>query len=225
MTKLAIHSDVNALIKFPGDIEEINVSINASLETATSNLEKDLRIGSFTRATRFDLFPVIQRELSQGIFEYHLGLSRGFIDSGETFTVKVGTRISDFDNGTATDITEQAIIDHNLGAVSIVVSQTDDVTVPGSNSRLIGNFIRIDYTSGFNEDENTGFFNEDEVPSWLKQAAIINGVVVLDSIDPTLRSADPKNPINPKILQNTYFMSIEARIKYLPKHQQPIAKS
>lgn len=223
MTKLASISELGSMIRFTGEIDELGQSFDLALETATSNLEKDIMVGSFTRETRFDLYLVIQRRTPQGIFEYHLALSRGFIDSSEIFTVRVANEIEDFGTDDV-EITDKAIVDYELGTISFIGGAIIGARRLSSTFPIQGNYIRVDYTSGFNEDDNEGLFNTDEVPSWLKNSASINAITVIDSIDPKLR-AEGDSTIDPKILQGVYSSTIEGHIRYLPKYQQPVAKS
>lgn len=223
MTKLANVSDVRNIIRY-GSINEIDVAIDSALEIATSNLAKDLRLdGAFERETRYDLFYVNHREIASNIFQYHWRLSRGFVDSLQTFTIKVADQVADFGTND-TDITSEAIIDYEKGVASIVAGEIATIRVAENNSKIIGNFIRIDYTSGFNSDDTDGYFDPDEVPRWLKEAAAYNAVSILDTIDPNLRSQGD-NEMNPKAAERLYWRAIESHVRYFPKHDLPIVKS
>ncbi len=224
MSKLANISDVRNVIRFES-IDEIDVSIDSALEVATSSIETDLMTKSFDRETRFDIFLVKDREIAFNLFEYHWKLASGFVDSAETFTIRVADQISDFDvSGANTDITSEAITDFEKGVISIVSGQVSTIRLAENNSKIIGNFVRIDYTSGFNADDFEGFYDCDEVPSWLKEAAVMKAIAVLDTVDPTLRASED-NPMNPKGAQGIYFNSMEKNIRYFPKHEAPIIKS
>lgn len=223
MTKLAAVQDVKDSIRF-GSVEELNAGIDSALEVATSSLETDLRNESFTRTTRYDLFFVKHRRIASTLFEYHWRMSHGFIDSGATFTIKVADQIDDFAGTNFSDITSEVIIDYARGVASVVAGQLSTIRVASNNSRIIGNFVRIDYTSGFNSDDNTGFFDADEVPAWLKEAAIMKAVNTLDIIDPSLRSQGD-NTMSPKHTGLLYQNIIQKNIRYFPKHDLPVLKS
>lgn len=222
MTKLATNSDVRDVIRF-SDIGEVNTSIDSALEVATSNLETDLRLGSLTRATRFDIFFVKHKEIHANLFEYHWRLSRGFIDSSETFTVRVADQIRDF-GVSDSDITEDAIIGFERGIVSIVGGQLSTIRVAQNNSRIIGNFVRIDYTSGIKNVIDPEFFDPDDVPTFLKEAAVLNAIFVLDTIDPNLR-AEGDSKTDAKATGLMYKTMIQQNIRYFPKYDSPVVKS
>lgn len=223
MTKLATTEDVRQAIRF-SSIDEINLSINSALEVATSTLETDIRTQSFDRTTRYDIFLVKHRQITKDLFEYHWRLSHGFVDSSESFSIRVADQVADFAGSNFTDITSECVIDYTKGVASVVAGELSTIRVASNSSKIIGNFVRIDYTSGFNEGDTAGFYDEAEVPTWLKEAAVLKAVNIIDTIDPSLR-APGEGSMSADSTEMLYRSMIQKNIRYFPKYDLPALKS
>lgn len=220
MAKLTTTSSVRTLMR-QADVTDITEAIDAALEAASFSLEQKIR-SSFARETRYDLFVVRHRKLRDTLYEYHWRLKNGFVDSGETFTVKVADAVADFATaGLYTDITDSCTIDYEKGTVSLLSAEVDSISVFSSDSRLTGNFVRVDYTSGFTA--TTGLYAE--VPDWLQNAAKYDAIVQLNALSPALWQKSDDAPFSLNQLKGVYNSMWTGRVRYYPNFENPIAKT
>lgn len=204
--KLAEVSDVQALIRFKV-IEEIDTAIDQALESATSALETKLRT-PVNRHVGYDIFRLKPVVTDPSIFEYHLRLSRGFVDEEATFTVRTAGSIAALTGDSAVNITADCIVNKEQGILSYV------------GGALNGLFCRVDYTAGFLDNGET----YEDVPDWLNKAACFHAIVSIDAISPKLRG-DESNETPTAGLRRIYGEIIGKHIRYYPKHALPLVKS
>lgn len=225
MAKLAVSYDVRDVLRMD-EIPELITSIDSALEVATSQLQAMLRVDSFDQAATYDIFRVEERITQVNatydpMYEYHWRLANGFVDSGETLTVKVAARIADFAGSDYTDITSLSNVQYDKGTVSYVDGKIEGQIISTTGGKLIGNFVRVDYTSGFTESGG----EYQNVPEWLKQAAILQATIHLDSVQPDLRHTDNKVAKESiKYMKKAVFDLIAPHIRYYPRYQDPIVK-
>lgn len=219
--KLATVDDVLEFIRFDGIEDDLNTSIGLALDMATHQLEGQIRLETFDRTVGYDLFDLRHYEVDPGLYHYHWKLSNGFVDSGQTFTIEVAAEIADFGTNDASDITSDAQINYDKGLISVLDSDIQDIRIPGISSRLLGNYVRVDYTSGFLSQDSECY---DDVPEWLKLAAINTAIINLDSSQPEVRHSDG---FKARLDQTQMMLGslLTKKIRYYPKYQKPVFKT
>lgn len=218
MARLATVDDVQDIIR--NDITEVGTTIEFLLDAMSPVLEDKIRT-TFDSGAHYDIFSLNDNLIKPDIYQYHWRLSNGFIDSTEDFTVLIADTIEDFDSSsTYTDVTDRCIIDYTKGTVSLIAYGIDTNGIRAGDSRLIGNFVKISYTSGF--AETAGVYTG--VPDWLQKAACFGAIVQLDAISPTLRHNEENENFSLNQLKGVFNSLFTGRIRYYPRHQNPIIK-
>ncbi len=226
MTKLAAIEDLRSLLRFD-EITEVNTIFDAALEAATSDLESRLRT-DFAEETRFDIFQLTPQNVNPYCYQYHWRLKNGFVNSSDTFTVRAFSTFDDLTNGSAIDITSQVVTDYKSGVVSLLGGIITSVIRFNGYDKIPGNFVRVDYTSGWVDDDDDGVY--DTVPDWLKQACMLRAISHVDTINPNLRRNNSKQTrVQPdlelSVVETLYVSLIQKHIRYHPKYSNPIVKS
>ena len=220
--KLASIEDVRHIIRFQEN-DETDTLISAALLAATSYLQTALRNESFEQGSSYDLFYIEHHQVASGVYHYNWRLSRGFIDSLQTFTVKVAENISDFgDSSKEEDITGDCLVNYAKGTVSCLDGVSSQSSISGGGvGQIPGKYVRIDYTAGFTSEDGECF---DGVPTWLRDLACYRAVVQMDMVSPELRH-DEDSKSKSKPLQSLLESMMATRIRYFPGFQDPVGKT
>lgn len=138
------------------DIDAVNTEINLISDRVTDYLAAIIRTG-FDRGTYADDFYFTPQSLLNMSVPYiPFELSRGFVDSGQTVTIKVAESHKALSSaGVGTLDSTDYVVDYEKGFVKVF------------NTDVLGPFFRIEYTAGFTLVSGIA----SGVPSWLTTAA------------------------------------------------------
>lgn len=186
-----------------------DVQILAALHSATSDLEGELRT-SFERVTLTDEFFIPMNRVlkyTHGSSQARLALSQGMLTGAPV--VKLGyTR----ENLAQADPMDALNYRYNTDLGSLVILDVD----------LEDALLSVTYTAGLEPDTtDPDLYKQDQVPSWLKEAAKLQAILSLDTANPTLRQND-QVPRDPEILKNMIATRIGAKIRYFPSAIYPV---
>lgn len=169
--RLALVSEVRDLIRFDS-IDEINDALDTSLLAATAYLSSKLRT-TLDRAEDTVEYFYVQDALHIGTsYQTYLALRAGWLDGGETITVAVAPTKKEVDAASARNITSLCMFDYQKGVVHI------------ADEPLSNQYVKVTYTSGFTVTTD----HYDNVPSWLKTAAIYQTILDFNRVNPEFRS-------------------------------------
>jgi hypothetical protein len=228
MTMLTPVTSVLKPIRFQS-IDDIDQALASALEVASESLETHLQT-CFKRWTGYEVFRLTPTIPQRSQFSYKWRLSNGFVDQSQPFTVKIASLLTDFTTNTAAvvDVTSQCNIQYEKGLIDTIGGPFlwgPLIGVTDSTNFLTGNFVRIDYTSGFNETNNLYGTPAPAVPKWLQNAAAMGAINHIDKIMPTLRSPKGGNLIDHKAAASAHSVLIERHIRYYPKYDNPEFKN
>ncbi len=199
------------------DLDIINCTVRETLDAATIHLEDELRT-TFTRETgRVETFFVRSMDLRGGSQFASLRLDKGLVDEGTTaVAVSAASTI-------------QGLTDDPKNLRSYPTTGTDHVQVDLARGLLrisdlsvADLYIRVTYDAGINvmASPNDDVFDESEVPSWLKEAAISQAVLWMES-NPVLRS-DVQRAGALRGLRDRFDRTVDQHARYYPHAENPI---
>lgn len=193
--RLATVQDVRNRQKTLLEKDSVNDAIGNALDSATLYLEGALRT-TFAKETLTHTYYVdtVVNPRTGPFTEVYL--NKGFVTS-DPLTVKIASRFEDFPTESALTLTTEFTVDRTKGIVFI----------PGVNSgRFQGNIIssfsslsaspnqflaEVQYTAGFDtETDDIFLYLQTQVPSWLKEAAVVYALIVIKTQSPTIRTRD-----------------------------------
>lgn len=204
---LATIQDVLKVIRFSEEITEIQDSIASGLEAGTAALATYLRT-DFRRKTITDKFFIEQSINKGGVDIEHFLTSNGFIDNTQPIII---IKADSFANLTASpvDISSNCNINYETGAITY------------SGDALISAWVSITYTSGFESDSTDDYvYDQEKVPEWLKQAAILKSILHVDAVTPTLRHESADSVDNSAMVEK-YNNLVTDKVRYFPAHNKP----
>lgn len=189
--KLDIEANVRARRTTLKDIAEVQNAIKDALHGTTLFLESALST-LFTRdADNVDTFLVdFESVAPQGPHSF-LRLRNGFVDIGQALTVKLASSLANLATATAKVVDTDYKVQATEGLIILHNCATGDITLPLSNPSIQCLFYaEVTYTSGFNVDgDDPLLFLPAEVPPWLKEAAVVQTIITINTQSPQKRSA------------------------------------
>jgi len=206
--KLVPLQSVLDAIGFEAGLED--AAIENAIHSATGDLETILRT-EFARASVTDLFFTPEAnvlKLGGAGYRVSLALSRGLVVGSVTVTYAT----------TTTGLTEDPItpdaakqkVGAEKGVLVLLDTDVNDC------------YIQATYTAGIEvDDTEADLYDQDQVPTWLKEAAVAQAIIRLDSARPQMRS-DSKVPVNVDVLKRSVCLNTEPRIRYFPAAVHPL---
>ena len=207
-------------------IQDIDTAITRGLSLTSLGLETALQT-SFDLWTGYDIFRLDPTIPKRNMFMYKWRLSNGFVDSTQAFTVKIAALVSDFTLNTKAvlDITSDCNTQYEKGVIDNIggpLAWPSNLGMNTGDAKLIGNFARVDYTSGFNVTAD--LYDPAAVPVWLQDAAALGAVHHVDKLMPTLRH--PKGaPPDVKGDHSYYCGIVTKHIRYYPRYSNPLYRN
>lgn len=174
---------------------EIDDALGNAIEAATVFLEGKLNT-EFTQATLTHKYRVnLIEKPPTGQFS-ELFLQLGQVNMSTAPVVRTANRLADLDTGTLLTLDEQFHVEAEKGI--ILLDHTDSIRFGEGLRPLSGGFIsglrglgdnffvKVTYTAGFS---NTGGLFDD-VPEWLKEAAVVSTIIILEQQSVVKKKAD-----------------------------------
>ena len=181
--KLDTEENVRARRNTLKDIAEVKNAIKDALHGTTIFLESALST-FFTRdSDRVDTFLVDLKSVPpQGPHSF-LRLRNGFVDTGQTLTVKLASSLANLVTATAKVVDTDYKVQATEGLIILHNCATGDTTLPLSTIPVQCLFYaEVTYTSGFNPDGGDDqLFAPVEVPPWLKEAAVVQTIITINT--------------------------------------------
>ena len=188
------------------DMTDINDAIEAALYAATQAIAARLNT-SFDRAPHTDTWYVMEPLRHDNFLRQTEFRTRyGFVQSLDA--ISYGSEISHFGTSDATDASSSVTLQGEKG---VIVDLKTDYTAK---------FVRAEYTYGFEADDDyPGVYDGTQVPTWLKEAAKLNALVLLAN-NPALDQADVT--IDARTHQRTLEHILSQHARYTPLALLPL---
>lgn len=187
------------------DIPDVNAALEAGLQAATVYLSTTLRTG-FERKTRSDLFYIPEAVQIGATYKVKLKLTDGFLTALPT--VVASDRRATLVAGI--DLTPDSLFDLEQGTLTIL------------DQPLRGQFVQVEYTCGFEADDtDLTLYKQDQVPSWLKDAAYLQSLIVVDAASPNVRHDSNALP-EVRAMKEQLATMLEQKVRYQPDALLPL---
>lgn len=190
--KLDTEANVRARRTTLKNIVEVQDAIKDALHGGTLFLETAIRTIFTRNADQVDTFLVnFQSVAPQGPHSF-LRLKNGFVDTGQTLIVKLASSLANLATATAKVVDTDYKVQAEKGIIILHNCSTGDTTLPLSTvpSQCLF-YAEVTYTSGFNPDDgDVQLFKPAEVPDWLKEAAIVEAMIIIHTQSPQKRSSE-----------------------------------
>lgn len=225
--KLVTVTDIRLRKKKLAVSSEIDDAINDAIDGATVFLEGKLNT-EFTQATLTHKYRVnlIERPPTGQFSELFLKI--GQVDISTPPVVLVANRLEDLASGTVLVIDKGFHVDTEKGI--ILLDHTDAVRfgeglrpLSGgfiSGLRGLGNnfFVQVTYTAGFTD--TAGQF--DSVPTWLKEAAVVSTIIILEQQSPVKKKAGDGVTAQNQTAWNHLLAILDRRSRFFGSTVKPL---
>lgn len=210
-----------------GDVDAVNERIGISLNAASLHLASLLRTDFDRKVIQdryyvdWDEFPFIGG--GGDTYQYRRGggfiklfHSQGFVDTNESYTIKVALNLSDFANAGEID-SDYLQIEGPEGLVLITSNELDSPAyVPFTLSGR--QFYQIDYTAGFLTKSAKYGKVYQGVPEWLQEAATMASLTIYRAV---CRDDDESAAFNPSLIYPLQSF-LERYIRFYPSALKPL---
>ncbi len=194
----------------------IQSAVDNSVAHATEELAGVLRT-EFDRVTVTDLFYNVQSFREGVAFSTRLRLNRGFLDLGQTYTIRAAATRLKLPLSTAKDLRDEP--DGSGDDLTIVDAEKGLVVIRDID--LSNFYIEVGYTAGFALDSDEALlFDQDVVPGWLQEAAFIHTNILVRH-HPVLASHFEGDSTTTELVL-AKDRAIQTRIRYHPEYLNPV---
>lgn len=206
--KLVAASAVSSALGL-GSITLIDNAVTAALHTATEEV-KAATLADYDEGTYTDVFFIHAMFRAGDSYRATLALRHGFVTG--TPTAKVAA------NYAAVVAEGEAI----LSTALILDAERGGLTIDSADN-LSNKYVSVTYNAGFAVDgSDDELYDADDVPEWLKKAAILYASASLLRTNPDLQGADGQVKRDPKELHSSAERIARGHVRYFPSPIRPI---
>jgi len=228
MTKSLVGlTEFSKFVKINTVNDELRQRAILSLGATTEHLRQLLRTSSFDQSVVTDQYWVnSNRRPFKDIFP-KFQLSRGFVDTGASFEIKFSFLLEEIGNPGVTVVPAgQFIVEFERGIVLITGTETTTFGLP--HARIFAKFrpgihderfAQIVYTAGFTITAGTELDVYNNVPEWLKRAAIMLGKSIYAE---SACKTGQKRPVQVDAIGQDLLQFVNDKIRWHPSAMQPL---
>jgi hypothetical protein len=227
------------------DNEVTNAALELALLAATPHIETALRT-TVNRDTRKDLFFIDFAQFPQRWDRLQFLLTKGFVDKGQTFEIKVDIEQDNLDAQDALDTNFFRITADEHGKLLIFGSDllrptffrqqasfthSSPFSVQGIGATMNQLYVQVEYTSGFeskNDPDSCGSKVYKNVPEWLEEAALqVAREIYLKNVDVIEGDVERATTMLSNTRGIAAFLTMAERmvqphVRFWPAWQQPM---